>query len=905
VRLDREERGRDERWCVDVGDAIDVSLFGGKAVGLARLQRAGFSVPPAVCLSTEFYRYWLEASGLGDAVLELVEDPATRDPAARPGMLTKMRDRIELASVPEELMETLRRGMARLTGDAHDSLVARSSAPYEDDGDASHAGIHTSVFVGDRDPGAVVAAIKRCWASLWTEAAWAYREGLGIPHDRSAMAVVLQRVIGADRSGVAFSADPLTNDRATVVIDAGWGMGTALVSGKLTPDGYRVTMEGDAPTNLRRRPGRQDHMTSWRDGRAVEEPVPAAWHGQSVLSERQGLELAGLVKTVERRLGMPVDVEWAFDGERFWAVQARPITTLGVARDEVPDPGTTWTRANLKEVFPELPSPLALSYLSISLNLMFKSYHAAQGYRLPAGARLVCVFRGRPYLNLSLMQRLAIERGGDPSIVGRLFGGATVSSSPAPPAAPPPRPGIRSRLRLAREMLVTFFQTPARGRRLFRTLRREAAALRLVRLEQLDGRALVAHLDRFRATLLHEATARRLHEVVSAQSRAYMALDELLAAWIPVDSDALVKRLMTGLGTLPNVRMTYRLMALGAVAASETRARSFFGGELNQSVIHGYEAALAGTRFLVDFRSFLAEFGHRGPYESDVMSPRFSEDPTPVLRLIQLYVRAGAGDNAARHVAERRHIRDAATDEVRQALRSGRGRLAFALRWTAFSIVREALQRLLALRDVCRHVTTMLVAHLRRVALEIGRRAASEGSLVNREDVFFLSWEELPLVLTERGRDWRAIVLGRRRERERNQMLEAPDLLGPGVSGNGASPDPGRDLAGLGASPGVVRGTVRILRSVDDVHPLLGEIVVLPTMEPTLTPIFPLVRGLITEMGGLLSHAAILAREYGLPAVVGVHDATRRLRNGDRVELDGATGRIRVLERAAGPAPLE
>ncbi|HUM16349.1 MAG TPA: PEP/pyruvate-binding domain-containing protein [Candidatus Nitrosotalea sp.] len=895
----RAGAGRDgDRWCVDVGDATDVPLCGGKAVGLARLERAGFAVPAAICLTTEFYQYWLDASGVGRELQNLVENSAAVEPEGRPGALAKIRDRIELASMPDELMAELVLGLARLAGHSPEALVVRSSAPYEDDGDASHAGIHSSTVVGDHEPWTVIAAVKTCWASLWTDAAWAYRERIGIAHASAAMAVVVQRLVDGDRSGVAFSADPLTDDPATVVIDAGWGMGAALVSGKLVPDEYRVALDGETPAGPPYRPGRQETMTSWRDGRAVERSVPDAWRGRPVLSDTERLELARLVKAVEHSLRMPVDVEWTFDGRMFWAVQARPITGLGTARHEPAEPETMWTRANLKEVFPELPSPLALSYLSISLNLMFKSYHAGLGYRLPVDAALVSVFRGRPYLNLSLMQRLAIERGGDPSIVARLFGGAGAAPRPGRPASAPPRPGIRDRLRLVREMLATFFRTPARGRRLFRALRREAAALRSVRLEQLDDRELVAHLGHFRENLLHETTARRLHEVVSAQSRAYMALDELLAAWIPSDADALVKRLMTGLGTLPNVRMTYRLMALGAEAIREPRTRSFFAGQLDADAIRDHDKALAGTRFLEEYRDFLREFGHRGPYESDVMSPRFADDPAPLFRLIQLYVRAGAGQDAARHVAERRRVREAATDEVRQALRRGRGRLAFAVRWTAFSIVRDALQRLLALRDECRHVTTMLVAHLRRVALEIGRRATRNGLLASREDVFFLSWEELPRVLAERDHNWRAIVAGRRRERERNRTLEAPDLLGGGTSDDGAGASPDGELAGLGVSAGVVSGTIRVLRSGDDVRPLLGEIVVLPTMEPTLTPIFPLVGGLITEMGGLLSHAAILAREYGLPAVVGVQGATRRLHDGDRVELNGTTGRIRLLGRA-------
>jgi pyruvate,water dikinase len=663
-----------------------------------------------------------------------------------------------------------------------------------------------------------------------------------------------------------------------MVIEAGFGTAEALVSGTITPDQYWITVEDGVPVRVRRQFGR----------------------GQTLaLSESQALDLARLVKAVEQKFEEAVDVEWVFDSREFWAVQARPITALGVHREETPEPGTRWTRANLKEIFPELPSPLALSYLMVSLNSMFRSYHAAQGYPLPPDARLVSLFRGRPYLNLGLMQQLAIERGGDPTIVTRLFGGADAATPSAPAQASRPRVSVANMVRLTREMLATFFRTPNRGRRLFRRMGRQATALRMLALDRLDDRALVAHLQRFGGTTLNDRTVRRLHEVVSAQSRAYMALDGLLAAWIDSDSETLMKRLMTGLGTLPNVRMTYRLMALGRLAASEPQARAFFAGELGADAIAGYETALAGTQLLAEFQAFLGVFGHRGPYESDVMSARFAEDPAPLLRLIQLYMRDGTEDPAD-HAAERLAVRRVATDEVRRALREGRGWLAFRLRWSVFSIMCDALQRLVGLRDECRHVTTMLVAHLRRIVLEIGRRAARDGVLASPEDAFFVTWEELPRILLERQHDWRGVALGRRRERERQKGVAAPDLLASDGPTHGVAPDgrPEDELRGFGVSPGTITGRVRVLRPGDNVRSLAGEIVVFPAIEPTLAPLFPLVRGIVAEMGGLLSHAAILAREYGLPAVVSVPDATRRLRDGDLIELDGVTGRIRVLERA-------
>jgi len=870
---------------VDGADADDTALCGGKTVGLARLASGGVAVPASVCLTTRFYRAWLQSGDVARHLAGVILDPATDDRDRLPDLLSKTRRCVEASELRPDLLMELGSAVDRLCEGWDGALIVRSSGVNEDHAASSHAGIYASIIVREPDLAAVVAAVKTCWASLWTEAAWTYRERFGRSNVTTEMAVLVQRLVPAACSGVAFSADPLTSDRSTVVIEAGRGEAAATLPVEGAPEEYLVRLDAGQPPRVHHRNGRRSESVA----------------SVACLGTLEALELARLVKVVEHVMGAPMDVEWVFDGLTFWVVQARPITTLAEPGGATGGEDTLWTRANLKEVFPELPSPLALSYLSVALNRMFSAYHEGQGFALPSGAGLVGVFRGRPYLNLTLMHNMTLARGGDPGIVGRLFGGATDTAS-MPPPGPPARASLHDRLRLAREMLATFFRTPRRGRRLFRAIRRQAADYSAVRLEALDDAAMRAHLHQLRQSLLQESTVRRLHEVVSAQSRAFMVLDQLLAAWIPDGADLLLKRLMTGLGTLPNARMAYQLMALGSLAASEPRARAFFAGELSEAAVRGHRATLRGTRFLAGLDAFLEEFGHRGPYESDVMSPRFSEDLTPVLRLVRLYAQAGIQQDPTQHAAERSAVRQAARDEVRRALRQGQGRLAFGVRWTVFVIACRALQGLLALRDECRHVTTYLVAHLRCVSLEIGRRAARENRLAAAEDVFFLTWQELPDVLDMPPRDWREIVRARRAARRRHAQLPAPDLLRghEAVEASEEAEEPNGDLRGFGVSPGVVRGTVKVLRPGQEIRDLTGNIVVFPTIEPTLTPIFPLVGGVVAEMGGLLSHAAILAREYGLPAIVNVRDATRRLHDGDRIELDGATGRIRMLERCAG-----
>jgi hypothetical protein len=741
---------------IAIVDANDPTTCGGTAVGLATLERIGVAIPAAKCLTTDFYRLWLEDSGLGPVLTELVTR-AARDPR---DVLTTIRRRIQVTPVSRELEAALRTGAASLVSGRDGLLAVRSSGVGEDRRDASHAEVHASLVVPGHEPQALIAAIKTCWVSLWSETAWAYRERLSIPHTAAAMAVVVQRFVKPVCSGVAFSADPVTSDRTTVVVEAGWG-----------------AFDGNLRPAVRRRPGRQTTLMVWRAGQLTTVRLDAAQRHRPVLRDTQVRELISILKRIERALNVPVEVEWVNDGARFWVVQTRPMTALTTASRAPARHRQRWTRDNLKEIFPEVPSPLALSYLKRCLNRMFRTYHASHGYALPPGASLVSVIHGRPYLNLSLMEQLTAERGGDLAIVNRLFGGAGPAATAAPPAASYRALTASGRARIIREMLTTLFATRYRGGRLFRRWRGLAAVLDAISLPALDDHALGSHLERFGAVLLRDSALRRLYEVVSAPSRASMLLESLLTLWAPKAFQHLTEQLMTGAGPLPDMRMTSRVMDLAVVAAREDRARAFFTADLDDAAARGYEAALAATTVLAELRVFLREFGHRGPYEADVMSPRFSEDPRSLLRLIQLHVRTGAPRGVGSHAAERARVRRAAMVEIRHMVRQRYGRLGFVARWAALRIASNALEHLLVLHDECRHVTTMMVAHLRRLMLAVGERARWAGSLRDRTDVFFLTWDEVPRLLTERDRAWGTLAANRRQQHERDAQVDAPDIV--------------------------------------------------------------------------------------------------------------------------------
>ncbi|TLY36900.1 MAG: hypothetical protein E6K60_06235 [Nitrospirae bacterium] len=913
-------------WVVDLREAVDVSLCGGKAAKLAQLLRASYRVPQGFCLTMEFYRECLDGvSAKLEATARRMASPdeidrRDGDQNETSNLLAMTRRQVESVPVPPDMGEAVSKALDRLRTARSGQmipLVVRSSAIDEDQADAAHAGIYET-FVGIRDdPSEVLAKTKACWGALWTEEAWAYRRSTGLVEGEMGMAVVVQPLIAAKCAGVAFSVDPISGDERTSIINAAWGHGGAVVDGTVVPTEYIIRWQGRgtdvAPRLHSRQEGTQQEMTVWRDSRLMQVPVPESTLERPVLTESQALNIARIVKDIENTLGFPADVEWAFDEEdNFWVTQARPISALGGRPKHEKTDSTLWTRANLKEILPEQPSPLALSSVSVFVDRMFRSYHKSQGYQLPDDARYVKVFHGRPYLNLSLMQQMVAARGGDPSMLPRIIGGTEDNSQTG---RTPIDRKVHSKwqlLRVGGELLSTIVWTPLKARWVFGLIRKKVARFDRAQLEALSDQALRAHMERFQATMGREDVLRAIQDVTASETRAYVVLERLLAAWMPGHPPSLLTRLVTGIGTLPNARMSYRLMALGVAAREEPEVCSFFSQDLHH-VAWNFRHALVGTRFLEAFEKFLNEFGHRTQFESDAMSARFAEDPTPLLRIVQSYVRARSVEDPRRHERARQHLRQQAEQDVCQALTQGRSRFAFLLCWWAFSTMYAALQRLLALRDENRDVTTLLSAHLRRVALEIGKRAVHRNALATQEDIFMLTWNELPLILDDAKApsDWRRVVQARRHARERDADRHAPDLLRVGPSEEALPEDnaeakdhPERcrgklSLYGVGVSSGTVTGRIKVVRSEREVPQLDGsEILVVGVMDPALTPLFPLLRGMIAEMGGLLSHASILAREYGLPAVVNVHDARNRLHDGDKVELNGSTGTICVLEQA-------
>ncbi|GAA2251940.1 phosphoenolpyruvate synthase [Streptomyces amakusaensis] len=840
---------------IDLGDvdATMSALVGGKAANLGELIRAGLPVPPGFCVTTEAYR----------AV------PATRELTGLAPDLA--RRRLLDAPVPREVYEAVVAASGRLGEGV--PVAVRSSATAEDLPFASFAGqqdTYLNVIGAER----VVEAVRRCWASLWTDRAVAYRETNGIAHDSVYLAVVVQTMVQSAVSGVLFTANPVTGDRRQTVVDASPGLGEAVVSGAVDPDRFVV----EADTIVERRPGdKRLIIRSLPDGGT--ERIEAEADETPCLTDDQIRRLAALGGTVRDHYGSPQDIEWAIDEDgALQLTQARPITTLFPVPER--DGFHVYFCFSLAQGLQRPITPAgraAFREIARSVNEIVIGDPASTGYT-EAG--------GRIFLDLTGALR---DRAGR-AFVLRLLGLMEARSAEvlADLCARDPRlaltatsvrPALRRALRLARR-----FHVPAAAVRAL--VRPEAAVREARRLEP----AIVAAA---RSTTARGALRDHVVPVLPALAPAalvgfaMLALTGRIVRTEPGD-------LQTVLRGLPHNVTTEMDLALGQLAdtvrADPLAARAFQdpgrgADELTRAYLDGElpETAQRGLR------EFLDRWGHRAVAEIDIGLPRWSEDPSHIVGVIANLLRTD--DPAARPDAVFARSRAEAEAMVeRLARRAGaRGPLVrFALRRT----------RLLAgLREYPKYLAVRLFAMVRERVAERGALLHARGRIDEPQDVFFLDFTEME---SERG-DLRPIVAERRESyaRELRRRPVPRVLLSDGTAPEAPRPPvaPG-SLTGTPASAGTATAPARVVMDPVGARLEPGEILVVPSTDPGWTPLFLTAGGLVMEMGGANSHGAVVAREYGIPAVVGVRGATEDIGTGDVVTVDGSAGVVSL--RTAG-----
>ncbi|WP_163506654.1 PEP/pyruvate-binding domain-containing protein [Fodinicola acaciae] len=838
---------------------------GGKAANLGVLTSAGFPVPEGFCVTTEAY---------ARVAPDLDFDA--------PDLATKARAALLDAEVPPDLADAIRRAYAEIGG----PVAVRSSATAEDLPDASFAGqqdTYLHIIGGD----AVIDAVRRCWASLWTDRAVAYRQSNDVDHRSVKLAVVVQKMVEATTAGVLLTANPVTGRRHEALIDASPGLGEAVVSGAVNPDHFAV-YEGEI---TERRLG---------DKRTVVRPLPGGGTETVELPENSAVacvtddqihELAAIGDRVERIYQAPQDIEWAYDqGGKLWLTQSRPITTLFPVPTPEPAELRAYVSANVAQGMfrPFTPMGLAVFRLIGSEMAGIIGRRVADPRQGPAP---LATAAGRIFIDMTAGLRSRVGR----ELLPRIFEVMEARSAAIVRGLfDDPHFSVvhRSRWPLVKAVgpALLKFHAP---RQVLQALVRPAETRKRVaglRKRLSDGvppaTDAAGHLRAAEWLLTHRA-AHVIPQVappLMTGLAAYVVAGKLMPQAAPQLREAVLRAMPHNVTTEMDLRLWRMSRDIKADPTAAAEMRETSAAELAKR----YHAGTLAATTQRELAEFLDNYGDRSVAEIDIGMPRWSDDPTHILGVLANYLRM----DEDRQAPDAQFAR--AAREAEEAVRT----LTATAPWGRRHLVGFLLRRsreLIGLRESPKFTIISAFGIVRRHLTEVGRALVDGGLLADASDVFFLDFGEIELVIG--GDDLRGLVAERREtyDREVRRRHVPRVLMSDGTMPEPASGDlPPGALGGTPASSGTVTGVARVIQEPTGAHLEPGEILVAPSTDPGWTPLFLTAGGLVMEMGGANSHGAMVAREYGIPAVVGVPDATHRIKTGDTITVDGGAGVVSV-----------
>ncbi|HJQ38792.1 MAG TPA: PEP/pyruvate-binding domain-containing protein [Thermoanaerobaculia bacterium] len=842
----------------------DTQFVGQKAANLGELIAAGFPVPPAFVVTTAAFRRFFGSLELQDEIdrIDQATDKELRDRCRR------IQQHILSGTIAKDIADEILAAYRTLSEtDEHARSAVRSSATAEDLARASFAGQHRTYY--HVESAYLLEIIRHCWASLWSPEAALYRAARGISDGSVAMAVIVQRMVRSEVSGIAFSADPITLDPRTIIIESTWGLGAAIMDGRVIPDRYvvdRLTLQ------VRERRVTEKCLMVPADPISSEPLVEVQRDMRNVetLSQLQIEAVAALAVRCEQHFGSPQDVEWALADGELHLLQSRAVTTL--RRKEIAAPKGKWVL--FKPVVENFSDPLT----PLQIDLMTRVF---SGFLRPIGDRF--------YVNIAPLRWLLPVDLSDEAVASLVY--LTGDDMPM---------RVRPRLlKLPMTILAGAVVWLATGVLLARSRGMPGDFMDGYRTlcRAVDSDSRFGPLDALRRLL----TAGRFGDpigqmVVTVNFGAAIrssfwvgVVKAMLRRWAPEHGADAVATLCAGSEGVLSVEMGHDLAALADFARREPGVVELLAKTPAEEMLSRLQATPAAREFLRHLEAFLAKHGHRTAKEFEVQTPRWEENPSAVLAAVKNFlIEAHTGPRAMPKRVEQ--SRETLETHLRQSL---------GLRWIALRFAAQRAREFLKLRENSRFYHIMGIGVVRRKLLLVEEELLRDNKLKRRGDIFYLLWSEVTALRSGslRWQDVEERLHNRRIEHVRLSKFPPPRTFGIETTSSASMVVSGDVLHGQCASPGRYEGVARvILDPCADTGLRPGEVLVAPYADPAWSPLFLTAGAAVVEVGSYLSHAGTVAREYGMPLLVEVRECTRRLRSGMRVLVDGNHGTVRILE---------
>ena len=871
--------------------AADLPRVGGKGANLGEMTQAGLPVPPGFCVTTAAFRAFMthdpSVADIYDQLATLTADNLER--VRQVG--ARVRERLTAVSIPHPIAQAI--VTAWQTAGTDRAYAIRSSATAEDLPTASFAG-QQDTYLNIIGQEALLQHVRRCWVSLFTDRAILYRMQNGFDHHDVALSVVVQQMVLPTVSGILFTADPVSGHRHIATIDASYGLGEALVSGIVSADLYKMDKRrltivdmtiADKQVAIRPLPG----------GGTQQEVVSAADRTRRVLSESQLRQLTELGNRVESHYGQPQDIEWAIADDVLYLLQTRPITSLYPLPQPRPTDGSLhlYVSFNHAQVMTDPISPMGQSLWRLLLPFGKPAGQERQynPYMPSAGGRLY--IDASPLLRHPVMGRQfpKMLQIADPLISQGI---QAVLSRPEVQAE-----GNRDNRARTRTLLRLMLPVMARAQRYLWWGVPETAVSHITQTSQQQLTDLQRALDAVapgaaRLRLVQQLTSHIFLPLVLTLPPyliAGMVAKGLLGRVVgrrgnPADLDALQRGLVGNVTT----DMDLAVGDLADLLRQLPNQHAFLAGETDELP--------SEPSFQAAWQTFLQKYGMRGPGEIDIARPRWQDDPRSLLQVIRANVQHELAGKHRRHFQQLISEAEQAGERLVAAAHHG---LLGGLRARLARRLVRAMRGYLAMREHPKYFLVQFFGMVRAVLEETAVSLHQQNRLDALDDIWYLDLLELIAALEQPGTDLRPRIQQRRADYRRFHHLTPPRV----VTSDGEIPAvqfannqmPAGALAGNPVSTGVVEGIAHVVRDPAQEQLAPGEILVAPFTDPGWTPLFINAAGLVMEVGGLMTHGSVVAREYGIPAVVGVPDATRRIQTGQRVRVHGDGGYVEILDR--------
>ncbi|MEF7654574.1 phosphoenolpyruvate synthase [Bacillus thuringiensis] len=853
-----------------------LSLVGGKGLNLGVLSNMqGIQVPEGFCVTTAGYEKAIEQNEELHTLLQQLTKLKKEERAQIGEMSKKIREFIMAVEIPTDVVEAVTHYLSRF-GNEH-AYAVRSSATAEDLPYASFAGQQDTYLniIGEE---AILQHVRKCWASLFTERAVMYRMQNGFEHNQVSICVVVQKMVFPEASGILFTADPVTSNRKVLSIDASFGLGEALVSGLVSADNYKVK-EGEITETMIAT--KKIAIYAVKEGGTETKQIDPAQQKIQTLSEQQILQLAQLGRKIEAYFGCPQDIEWCLVDNTFYMVQSRPITTLYPIPEENDGGNHVYISVGHQQMMTDAMKPLGLSFFLLTTNAPMRK---AGGRLFVNATQQLASPASRDYLVNTLGKSDPLVRDALTTIIERDNFITLLSDEEKEKSASKGKPPVSSQPEIENDPAIVtnlIKNSEASIEELKRNMQTKSG------VDVLDF--ILEDIQQLKKVLFNPQSI----AVIMAGMNASTWINEKMEQWLGEKNaaDTLSQSVQNNITS----EMGLALLDVADVIRSYEEVIAYLQHVENDNFLDEIVQFKGGEEVRDAILTFLNKYGMRCSGEIDITKTRWSEKPTTIIPMILNNIRdfeAGASKRKFEEGLQEALKKEEELLDRLQQLPDGKQKIEETKR-----MIRK-IRNFIGYREYPKYGMINRYFIYKQALLKEAEQLVQSGVIHEVDDIYYLTFEELHEVIRTKKLDYE-LIHKQKNDYKLYEKLTPPRVMtsdGEIITGKYKRENlPADAIVGLPVSSGVIEGRARIILNMEEANLEEGDILVTAFTDPGWTPLFVSIKGLVTEVGGLMTHGAVIAREYGLPAVVGVENATKLIKDGQRIRVHGTEGYIEVL----------